>query len=465
MAKTCFELSGPARRRQQPQPGIDQRAVDQKQLEAHLVSAQNNCRISAQKETDDRCGQADHRHPGVPADDAARGQAEEEKAEQRAVGVAGEGENAADDAGIVDGAEQHDHAEHDRRKADVDEAAPARRHVFASAEDVDAEDGGEGGEGGVGARIGGRGDAQQERHGRKRAETLRGKLRKQIVGERRQGHLTDLGIAIEQHAEREKQDVDQQEYDAENHYVLLGFGTVAACQILLHDVLIQTVHHNHDAHAGRKLLEEIVSALPVEFEHGAQDALAHDVAQAGRRRVEAARDGDHGGQDGGDDENGLQRVGPDHGLDSGPEGVEPYHGYRHGYGDGKRHAKRVEHKRLQDAHHQIEPERSADRLRDDERPRAGLARDGAEAGTQIFVDADKPHPVINRYQDKRYDPVAHKVAKNKLQIVPLRRADLARNRDERHARNGGAHHAERHERPRRTAVAREESRFAGMARG
>ena len=53
-------------------------------------------------------------------------------------------------------------------------------------------------------------------------------------------------------------------------HILLRLFQIAACQVLLHHVLVETGHDNSDEYAADKLFEEILFGLPViEYEYPA----------------------------------------------------------------------------------------------------------------------------------------------------------------------------------------------------
>ena len=344
---------------------------------------------------EDRGQDADEGHPAVA--DAPPGEdAEEEQAQERAVGVARDGVDGVDHAPVADGLEAEDReAQHDGG-ACVHPATGAQQSGFVLArvgvEEVHREGGREGGEGGAGAAEGRGREAEDEeqaddgRHvGRTAAVRAAGDGREEVVG-LRHADAARRGELVQQHAEGEEEQVDRDEGRAVAHHVALALAQAPAGQVLLHHVLVHARHRDGREHAGGELLPEQARVLPVVEEPDARHAAVADAAaHPPEVQPHHAADLHEAEHHHGDERERLHHVGPDQRAHPAAEGVEPHAEHRGGDVRPHRDAQRVEDDQLQHDGGQVHPHAAEQDLGQQEEAGPGVMAPGAETIFQIDV--------------------------------------------------------------------------------
>ena len=120
----------------------------------------------------------------------------------------------------------------------------------------------------------------------------------------------------------------------------------------------------------------------------------------------------------------------------------------------------------QQLHHgadDIDPQRSPQHLRNEEKPRSGAVRGDTEAVIEVFVERNHPQAIERGNQHESHDELPHREARYHLHIGERIDGDGARDGDERDARHRGADHGESRHIPRRTAVTGKEPGVVGTA--
>ena len=340
------------------------------------------------------------------------------------------------------------------------QAGPLRlsRLFPLDAQDVHAKGGGEGGQRRVRAAERRRDDADgKENQDAIAQDARRAEHRQYVVAQRGQRDALPLRQRKQEHAQREEQEVDRREGEAVGVHILLRVAQALAGKVLLHHVLIQARHDDGDENAAEELLREVLRAVPVaELEDTEPRALADGPCHAHEVQphpVLHLPDNHHQHRH---EAYGLQRVGPDNRPHAAPESVEPHEedaqDSRHDEGD----VPGVEHVRLQDEHHEVQPCRRPDNLRQQEERRARLIAPPPDACVQIGVDGGQPQLVVKRQQDVRNEDVADEEAQHRLHIGHIDAPHHAGHGDERHARQRRADHADGDDVPRRLPFAQEE---------
>ncbi len=415
-------------------------------------------------EADQRGGYADIGHVFV-AGFPPREKPEGKQPQQRAVRVRGDQVNRVDNAPVVHGLERQDDPDEQDRDRHVyrqaDTPRPSRLRPL-HAEDVHAKRGGERRQRRVGAAESRRYDTDREEDQDALAQDPRGaKHREDVVAQGRQRDLLPRRQRQQQYPQREKQEVDRREGEAIHVHVLLRVLQALAGEVLLHHVLIQPGHDDRDEDTAEELLEEVLRAVPIaeleDPEMGAlhqrprhppeiqSQLLLHLPDDHHQRRHEAES---------------LQRIGPDDRLDAAPERVQPYQQDAQERGRGERDLPGVEHVGLQDQDHQVQARGRPHALREQEERGPGLVPPSPDPLLQIRVDGGKPQLVVQRQQHLGDDDISDEEAPYRLHIRHVDRTRHAGYRYERHPRQGGAHHADRDDVPRRFPLPEEEGLVA-----
>ena len=442
--------------------------VDEQQLEAGLVAGVA-CEGPLREPRQGRGRQA-HDGDEAVAHGAAEREAEDEQAQDGAVGVAGEGVDCADGVLVAHIVEYDDDKTHYRRHAYVHALACARKGVvglgLVCAEDVDGEARGERGQRRAGSRVGGGDEAEHEedgydgghgRVGRHHAEDVVA-----LLGQRDAVALQEDG---EQRAEHQEQRHDEELGYAADYHVFLRLAAVAAREVALHHILIEAVGcHGHE-YAGHELLPEVCSGHGVvEEEHlraGVRTDGLHHVAEAQSEVAGHEIDAQHYARN---QAEAFQRVGPDQSLDATVDGVEPNQGDGEGHVDDERNAQRVEHEQLEHRADYEEAHGGAEHLAGEEEPRARTVGAPAEAFLKVAIDADELAAVEERHEHEGYHEVSHDEAQHHLKVGVALGHDHAGNADEGDAGDHGPDHGEGYHGPGSRAAACEECGVVGSAR-
>ena len=127
-------------------------------------------------------------------------------------------------------------------------------------------------------------------------------------------------------------------------------------------------------------------------------------------------------------------------------------------------AQGTEHQQLQGQAYEEQPDRSAQHLGNEEKPRAGLVGSHSEPVFQVLVDGDDVQLEIQGREHEGDDQVAQEETEAHLQVTETARADHARDGDEGHARHARADHREGDDRPVCLAAAVVERRIGTLFR-
>lgn len=385
--------------------------------------------------------------------------------QQRTVRIRAHHVDGIDDAARVEQTEQQDEGGKDHRHAHM--RALAQPLVALALADVHTVARGQRRERTVGTRERGRHNAQGEQHQHHIAQQSRGgKHGQQLVASLRQGHALTGSQQREQHAQREEQQVSRHEGHAIGAHVLLSLAQRLAGEVLLHHVLVQSGHHNHDEDTAQELFPEVLARHPVVHHEDARVAVVDNGRHSLRRREpQGLHHLPDDEQQGREHTSGLQRVGPHQRLDAAAARVEPDERHHAHHRQRKRDAQRVEHEALQDDTHHIEPGRRTRHLRQQEEPRARLVRPPSQPVLQISIDGGEVHAVVDRQQDECHRHIAQDEAQARLQVRHVRVQHHAGHADKCHPRYRRPHHAKSHHIPRRLSVAAIERIVVGPAAG
>lgn len=455
---------------------------------------------------DDGGGNGDQRQPAV-AYAAACEDAEEEHAEQRTVGIAGNKEDRLYHRVVIQHVYHRDAARHTQCHQRVDNAPQGVQRGSglrvvgggrsgegcglvcwrsggrcglvcwrsgegcglvcwqwcngrpAAAEEVDSEGRGESGEGAAGSRIGGCDEAHHEQH----AHYLREKVPRCQVGEdiirlqRRDVHARPCGIGIEQVAQEKKQPDDHYLHARAEQDVLAALRGTTAGERALHHVLVDTRCADQEHDTRYELLPEIRPLLRVvepEYPRHGVGADARKVvfargASASENAIDAQSDGQR-------EAYGLQQVGLQYRFHSAAERAEVHHrdGEQHIHPVG--HTQRGAHKELEHFGDDEQPHARPEHLADEEEPCARAVGAHAEPLLQVAVDGREVVLVVERYKPVCQNELSDGEPRHHLHVTPSRCADHARHAHERNARHGGGHRGYTHQQPRALPAAREE---------
>ena len=271
-----------------------------------------------------------------------------------------------------------------------------------------------------------------------------------------------LGVHQQHPAQQQEQGVDNHQNARETEHVALGILEVAAGEVLLHHVLVQSRHHDGDEHAAHNLLQEVVGFLPIGLENLGVAGIFHLLEDVGERHVQLLDDENDGEDERGEHEGGLEGVGPHNGLDAAPEGVEQDDDNHHGGGGPDGDAEAIENEGLQDVDDEVHPQGGAEQAGDDEEQGAGAVRFRAHPPVKHLIHRGDILAVIERQQHVGDGEVAEDVADDDAEVGELDVGHIARHRHEGDARQRGTDHAVGHDKPRRLAVAREVSGVVGL---
>lgn len=208
-----------------------------------------------------------------------------------------------------------------------------------------------------------------------------------------------LHLSAEKHrqqdAEGKKEQVGGQEGDAIGAHIFLRLLQRAAGQVLLHHILIEPCHHDHDEHAAEELFPEVVGRHPVvEHEDAAHLAVSNGVDCLSHRQTQAARHLADDQDKGREEAERLEGVGEHQRADAAPSGVEPDKQHHpHDIGD-EGNARRVEHELLQDHTDHVELDRRSRDFRQQEEPGTRQIGPSAQPLSQIGIDAREVQPII-----------------------------------------------------------------------
>jgi len=152
-------------------------------------------------------------------------------------------------------------------------------------------------------------------------------------------------------------------------------------------------------------------------------------------------------------------------FDAALHGVEPDQRDGHDHIEDERYVEGSEYEQLQHGANHEETHGRTEHLRHEEHPGAGAVGVRAEPLLEVAVDRQQIALVEHRHEHEGDGEVADDKAENHLEVGVALGDDHAGDRDECDARDGRADHGESHDGPRRLAVAVEESRVVGAARG
>ncbi len=277
----------------------------------------------------------------------------------------------------------------------------------------------------------------------------------------RQGKAGLGGVGEQRRPEKQEQHVHHHQQQAHRQHILLCVAQRLAGQVLLHHILVQSRHGDGDEHAAQYLLPVVFGGCGVGLEDPCESAVGRAADELWQRVARFVEQGHEGGDGGGQQEGGLQRVGPHHCLYPPAEGVEQDDGDEHRGGHPKRYAPPPEHKLIQHEHHEIHPQRRAQESRQQEEQRPRLFGSRAEPLPEVGIDGGEVQPIVERQQEEGDDRIANQIAENQRQVGELSRIDPARHRHESHARQGSSNHAVGHHRPGRPPLAAEKGVVAG----
>ena len=407
-------------------------------------------------------------HPAV-ADAAPREEAEEEHAEDRPVGIAGDLVDQVDDAVVGQVAEGEDHTRHGQRHEQVHAAAQARQPPLVAAartlQDIDRKGGGEGREGRSGGRIGARDEPDDEQDADNgRQSPVHGHQREDLVALGRKLQPGVSGVEVEQHAEDQEEEDHEDLADGRQHDVLLRVARRGAAQVALHHVLVEAGHghQQHDA-CGEHLPEIAVRCGVVEEEDARHGRIGDGLHHPAGREAEPVGDEDDREDEAAHQADGLERVGPDERLHAALLRIEPDEGHRDQRVGPQRQAVVVEDQQLEHRTDNVDAQGGAQHLRDEEEPGARAVRMDAEAVVEVLVERDDPQPVKGRDEQEGHDKLPDGEARNHLHVGERIGGHRTGDRDEGHARHGGADHGEGRHVPRGAAPAGEEPGVVGPA--
>ena len=410
----------------------------------------------------------DERHPAV-ADLPSREEAEEEHAQNRAVGVADDAEDEVDAAVVGAVSEGEDHKGHAGGHRRVDPAPDVRQGGVVVAlrrlQDVDREGGRQRRERTARRRVGARQQADEEEHpddGRQPA--VGGDEREDLValfGERQPGMVD---VEVEQHAEHQEEEDHEDLTHGREQDVLLRVARRRAAHVALHHVLPEA-RHGDERHDPRDehLPEVAVRGRIVEKEDPRMGRGGHLAGHFAEREPQGAGDEEDRQHEARDQAARLEDVGADERADAALPRVEPYEGHRHGGVEPEGQSVAVEDEQLHDGADDVDLQRSAEHLRHEEAPRPGGVRAGAEAVVEVLVERDEFQPVEGRDEQVGDDELPDGETRDHLHVGEGVGGHRARYRDEGHARHRGADHGEGRQVPRRAPVCGEESGVVGPA--
>ena len=451
---------------EQCQPSEGEQSVQHQHFVAEAVACGQEdgpvCQVA-----DHRRGEGDVRYAFVAGAHPGE-QTETEKSQQRPVGIRGQCIDGVYHAGASDGLEGQNAEDKDRCDEQVRALSYALCPLFRVAfdvQDVDAEAGGQGSQGRVGTGEGGSDDTDGEEYQHRISQvTSGGEHGQQVIALGRYLDVQLRGGQYQQDAQAEKEVVHRHEGESVAVHVLLGFFQVAAGQVLLHHVLVQSRHHDGDEDTAEELLEEVLFGLPVvEHEDAAVpaflDGVPHSFEVGADQRGRLVQDEAQCQQQA----EGLQAVGPYDAADAALAGIEP--DKRHGAdgGHGERNVIGVEYEVLKDDAYQVESGGGSQRLRQQEERSSRLVGIPAEAFAQVGVDGSQVQPVIKGEQHVGNDEVAAEEAHAGLHVGHVDGLHHARYRHEGYAGQGGPYHAERYDVPGGFAVPAEKGVVVGMA--
>ena len=191
-----------------------------------------------------------------------------------------------------------DDHEKQQRKANVHNVLDARPFGFGPVfyvHEVNAERGSQCRQGRVGTGVGGCRNAQQKRNAYRQAEVIQGQQRVQIIGTDGNSNAFAFGEYIQQHAQRKKHKIDEYQRARKPEHVFLGLADVAAGQVFLHQVLIQTGHHDGNENTGNELLEKVLGIVGIPEENLRHLTALDAVHQPTERQTQLLRN-EHDGQ-------------------------------------------------------------------------------------------------------------------------------------------------------------------------
>ena len=367
--------------------------------------------------------------------------AEGEKAEDGAVGVACELVDGVDGAGAVQGIEDDDGHGHEDGHREVD--ALADLDLVGLAQDVHREGSREGSESRSTRAVGAdhETDDKEDAHdGGQEAAGSDG--RKEAVAGF--GNAVRGRELVQERAQAQEAGDDDRLQEAAHDEVLLRVAVVLAGQCPLHHVLVQAGHRDDREQAPQELFPEVLRVVHVvEEEYPLMDPDAAEVAAD-----EEDRQGDRHNHAGGSGD-----IHADDGFYAMPEGKgqTDRHVTEHIQPEGE--AQRPEHEQLQGQAHEEQPDRGPQHLGEEEEPGARLVGSQAEPVFQVLVDRDDVQFEIEGREHEGDDQVAQEKADAHLQVAKPARAHHARDGDECHAGHAGADHREGDNGPVRLAPA------------
>ena len=320
---------------------------------------------------------------------------------------------------------------------------------------IHAETGGEGSECRVGTAERGRHNANGEEHHDRRTErTAACKHGQQFVTLVGQSHSLLLCQQHQQHAQREEEQVGRHKGKAVGTHILACLFQILARQVLLHHVLVEASHHNHDEDAAEKLFHEMLAIHPiVEHEDAAVGTLRHGLHRLAHAHAQPAghlhKDEHHSREQA----KGLKRVGPYQRADASPASIEPYQRHHQGHRQGKGQMHLAEYKALQQHTHHIEAHRRTHNLGNKEEHGGRAACRGPYTFARKRIDGGEVHAVIQGQQHPGHHEISGNKAQASLQIGHVAAHHHAGHRHQGDAADGCTHHAEGHHIPGRPAMA------------
>ena len=334
----------------------------------------------------------------------------------------------------------------------------AQAYVIGPPHEIHTETGGQAGHGRVGTAEGRGHNADGKEHQRRLSQHAAAAQRgQQRIARGRRRHLHHVTEVVEQHTQRHEQEVHGQIERPVHTHIQLALAQCLARQVLLHHVLVQARHHDHDEYAAHELLPEVLlAARIVKDKHTAHGAFAHRCHGFCRRQSQLSahlHDDEHQCRE---QHHGLQAVAPHDGADAAVARIEPYQQQHDEHRKAEAHAIRAEDHLLQDEAHEVETDAGTDELAHEEERSTRSVAGQPEATVQIGIDAGQVEPIVHRQQDKGHSGIAQYEAHARLQVGHLRDGHHARHADERHSAHAGTYHAEGHRPPGRPPSGTEE---------
>src|SRR6185437_2636259 len=160
-------------------------------------------------------------------------------------------------------------------------------------------------------------------------------------------------VLIQKPAQQQEKKGHQDHDKAERNKILLGIPQVPDADVLLHHLLVQPRHGDHDEHAADDLFEKKPLAAPIHVEYPGVSAAAQSLPGARYRcsgMLQDEYDTDHQAQQ---HEGGLQRVGIDDGPHAALEGIQQDHHQDHQRGHPKRNAHIPKDRNIKDIDHEV----------------------------------------------------------------------------------------------------------------